>query len=64
MTSEELDAKLTELLGLPAEIEWVEFKEAKNGDSSRNTTRKHGTRGSQSATGLVPHTNPKRERGR
>ncbi len=30
MTSAELDAKLTELLGLPAEIEWVEFKEAKN----------------------------------
>jgi ATP-dependent DNA helicase RecG len=30
MTSAQLDAKLTELLGLPAEIEWVEFKEAKN----------------------------------
>jgi len=30
MTSADLDAKLTELLGLPAEIEWVEFKEAKN----------------------------------
>ena len=30
MTSAELDAKLTELLGLPAETEWVEFKEAKN----------------------------------
>ena len=30
MTSVELDAKLTELLGLPAEKEWVEFKEAKN----------------------------------
>ena len=30
MTPAELDAKLTELLGLPAEIEWVEFKEAKN----------------------------------
>jgi hypothetical protein len=30
MTSAELDAKLMELLGLPAETEWVEFKEAKN----------------------------------
>lgn len=30
MTPAQLDAKLTELLGLPAEIEWVEFKEAKN----------------------------------
>jgi ATP-dependent DNA helicase RecG len=30
MTSADLDAKLTELLALPAEIEWVEFKEAKN----------------------------------
>lgn len=30
MTSAELEAKLTELLALPAEIEWVEFKEAKN----------------------------------
>jgi len=30
MTSAQIDAKLTELLGLPAEIEWVEFKEAKN----------------------------------
>ena len=30
MTSAELDSKLTELLRLPAEIEWVEFKEAKN----------------------------------
>ena len=30
MTPAEIDAKLTELLGLPAEIEWVEFKEAKN----------------------------------
>jgi ATP-dependent DNA helicase RecG len=32
MTSAELDTKLTELLGLPAETEWVEFKEAKNDD--------------------------------
>ena len=30
MTPAEVNAKLTELLGLPAEIEWVEFKEAKN----------------------------------
>jgi ATP-dependent DNA helicase RecG len=30
MTSADLDAKLTELLALPAEIEWIEFKEAKN----------------------------------
>jgi ATP-dependent DNA helicase RecG len=30
MTSAQIDAKLTELLGLPAEIEWIEFKEAKN----------------------------------
>ena len=30
MTPEQLDAKLTELLALPAETEWVEFKEAKN----------------------------------
>ena len=30
MTPAELDAKLTELLALPAETEWVEFKEAKN----------------------------------
>ncbi len=30
MNPEELDSKLTELLGLPAEIEWIEFKEAKN----------------------------------
>ncbi len=31
MTPAELQAKLTELLTLPAETEWVEFKEAKNG---------------------------------
>lgn len=30
MTPAELQAKLAELLALPAEIEWVEFKEAKN----------------------------------
>lgn len=30
MTPAQLDAKLTELMGLPAETEWVEFKEAKN----------------------------------
>ncbi len=30
MTSARLQAKLKELLALPAEIEWVEFKEAKN----------------------------------
>lgn len=30
MTPAELDAKLTALLRLPAETEWVEFKEAKN----------------------------------
>ena len=30
MTSAQIDAQLTELLGLPAEIEWFEFKEAKN----------------------------------
>ena len=30
MTSAELQAKLSELLSLPAETEWVEFKEAKN----------------------------------
>jgi ATP-dependent DNA helicase RecG len=30
MTPAQQDAKLSELLGLPAEIEWVEFKEAKN----------------------------------
>lgn len=30
MTPAEVDAKLTELLGLPTETEWVEFKEAKN----------------------------------
>jgi ATP-dependent DNA helicase RecG len=30
VTSAQIDTKLTELLGLPAEIEWVEFKEAKN----------------------------------
>ena len=31
MTPAELQAKLTEFLSLPAETEWVEFKEAKNG---------------------------------
>lgn len=30
MTPAQVDAKLSELLGLPAETEWVEFKEAKN----------------------------------
>ncbi len=30
MTSEELKRKLSEMLDLPAEVEWVEFKEAKN----------------------------------
>lgn len=30
MNATEINAKLTELLDLPAEIEWVEFKEAKN----------------------------------
>ena len=30
MNEAQLQAKLTELLALPAEIEWVEFKEAKN----------------------------------
>lgn len=30
MTSAQIDATLTELLALPAETEWVEFKEAKN----------------------------------
>lgn len=30
MTPAELQAKLNELIGLPAEVEWVEFKEAKN----------------------------------
>ena len=30
MTPAELQAKLTEFLSLPAETEWVEFKEAKN----------------------------------
>lgn len=31
MTSGEVQAKLSEFLSLPAETEWVEFKEAKNG---------------------------------
>lgn len=30
MTPAQMNSKLDELLGLPAEIEWVEFKEAKN----------------------------------
>jgi ATP-dependent DNA helicase RecG len=34
MTPAELQAKLTEFLSLPAETEWLEFKEAKNGFDS------------------------------
>ena len=36
----------------------------KSGDFSLKTTRKPGTRRSKSARKVVPHTNPKRERGR